>query len=63
MATEPTPTKPIRGRRPGPIPRGNCPVCGRDSSLRLDGSPFTHRTIAANGYTRLGFCPGGEGAR
>lgn len=52
-----------RGRRPGPIPRGDCPVCKREYALRVDGSPHAHRTIAANGYTRLGECPGGEGAR
>jgi hypothetical protein len=51
-----------RGRRPGPLKRGDCPICKREYALRIDGSPVTHRTIAANGYTRLGHCPGGEGA-
>lgn len=53
------PAKPLRGRRPGPIPRGNCPVCGGEHALRANGKPFRHHTLAAGRYS-LGYCPGGE---
>ena len=59
MSTEETPARPQRGRRPGPIPRGNCPVCGAEHSLRANGKPFRHHTLA-NGRYSLGYCPGGE---
>lgn len=49
-----------RGRRPGRIDRVNCPHCGHEYAQRADGRPFSHRLIAANGYTRLGYCPGGQ---
>jgi hypothetical protein len=53
------PAKPVCGRRSGPIPRGNCPVCGVEHALRASGKPFRHHTLAQGRYS-LGYCPGGE---
>lgn len=50
----------VRGRRPGPLPRGICPACQRDVHLLGDGTIGTHRRLYANGYTRGPYC-GGKG--
>lgn len=55
-----TSTPPVRGRRPGKIARGTCKACGRDVALRKSGDPFSHRRMASNGYSRLGYCNGGQ---
>lgn len=50
-------TSPRRGRRPGPLPRGTCPVCGDEYAVRANGGMGQHKRKNARGY-RMGNCPG-----
>lgn len=59
MADQNTPpaTPLRRGRRPGPLPRGTCPGCGKDRALRKNGALAAHNRLSRHGHS-LGLCPG-----
>lgn len=46
-----------RGRRPGPRPKGICPVCGQLRHLRDSGLMGMHHRLAC-GHYNIGVCPG-----
>lgn len=46
-----------RGRAPGPLPRGVCPVCGNEYALRANRTMGAHKVRYRQGY-RGGYCTG-----
>lgn len=41
-----------------PRQRGVCPVCSGEYHVKADDTMGAHKRLAANGYSRLGSCPG-----